>query len=80
MKILLPRGADISLAHTARDGLPTICSAFQEPRGSLPLPSAPSSTELGLCWRGALGAGYSLCLWPGRGWGMGALGSSVAVA
>lgn len=77
---LLPRGGSISPAHTAGDGFPMIRIALRASRGSLPLPSVPSGTELGLSWRGALGAGYSLCLWPGRGWGRGALGSSVAVA
>lgn len=47
---------------------------LEEPRGSLSLPLTPSGTELCASWRGAPGAGYSLCLWPGRGWGMGCSG------
>lgn len=54
--------------------LPVICITLEEPRGALPLPLTPSGTELCASWRGAPGAGYSLCLWPGRGWGMGCSG------
>lgn len=63
--------------HT-RDRLPVICAALEKPRGSLPLPLDPSGTELCPSWHGTPGAGYRLCLWPGREWGWGALGSSVA--
>lgn len=50
------------------------CISLEEPRGSLPLPSTPSGRELCASWHGAPGAGYSLCLWPGRGWGRGCSG------
>lgn len=74
VKVLLTRGGGISPAHIARDQLPMICISLKEPRGSLPLPSTPSGTELCASWHGAPGAGYSLCLWPGKGWGRGCSG------
>lgn len=77
MKVLLTRGGGISPERTTGDGLPMICIALEEPRGSLPLPSSPSGTELCASWHGALGSGYSLCLWPGRGWGEGVLWGAV---
>ena len=74
LKVLLTRGGGLSPAYTTRDGLPVICVALEEPRGSLLLPSAPSGTEFCPSWHDAPGAGYSLCLWPGRGWGLGCSG------
>lgn len=74
VKVLLTRGGGISPTHTAGNGLPVIYITLEEPKGSLPLPLTPSGTELCASWHGAPGAGYSLCLGPGRGWGMGCSG------